>query len=101
MKKKQIDPYEKPMMFTTFQDPEFAVRRSVLIAPNVWNGEVHVRQYIVTIERMEEPKEVIRARLQKLFEESENHHEWGPLQGAAHSVGVELAGSPGAKRKKS
>lgn len=101
MKQKQIDPYEKPNVFTTFRDPGYAVRNAIQIAPSVWNGVVSVHQYVITVERMEEPLGVITARLQKLWDESDNHHHWGPLQDAAKRIGMELTGRPGDKRKKS
>lgn len=59
-------------------------------APSCFNGIVRVKRYRITIEEIEEPNEVIKARIQQLCDESKNHHDWCPLQIAAHKYGLEL-----------
>ncbi len=66
---------------------------------SVFNGIVEVEKYRVTIERIDEPKEAYRERLQKLWEECDNHHHWDPIRRKANELGVELTGSQGIKRK--
>jgi|LakMenEpi03Aug12_release.lakeMendotaPanAssembly.Ray.scaffolds.fasta_scaffold00097_106 hypothetical protein len=65
-----------------------------------FNGEVNIHKYKVTVEPIEEPKEVLAERLQKLWDECDNHHHWNPLQEAAEEIGYELKGSFGSLRKK-
>lgn len=68
--------------------------------PFVWNGLVGVEKYRITCERIEEPKKVIAARLQDLWEKCDNHHNYGPLHAAAKQFEVELQGSPGSRLKR-
>jgi len=66
---------------------------------SIFNGVVSLRRYRITVEEIVEPKEVLTARLQDLWDRSDNHHEWGPLKCTAHGLGYELKGSAGSKRK--
>lgn len=66
--------------------------------PSCFNGDVNVERYRVTIEKIVESKDIYKERLQKLWEECDNHHHWTPLQGKAKKLGVELTGSAGSKR---
>jgi hypothetical protein len=65
-----------------------------------FNGEVNIHKYKVTVEPIEEPKEVLAERLQKLWDECDNYHHWTPLEEAAKEIGYELKGSSGSLRKK-
>lgn len=65
-----------------------------------FNGMVNIHKYKVTIEPIEEPKEILAERLQKLWDECDNLHHWTPLQEAAKEIGYELKGSFGSLRKK-
>ena len=60
-----------------------------------FNGMVNVEKYRITIEKIEETKEVYKDRLQKLWGECDNHHHWTPLQEKAKELGVELEGKAG------
>ena len=44
----------------------------------------------MTVEEIEEPKEVLIERLRKLWSECDNHHHWGPLKATAAELGIEL-----------
>lgn len=66
--------------------------------PSCFNGFVEVERYRVTFEKIEEPKEVLAERLQKLWEESDNSHNMSPLQNKAVALCIELKGSFGSKR---
>lgn len=68
--------------------------------PSCFNGMVDVEKYKITIEKIEEPKEVYQERLQKLWDECDNHHHWTPLKATAKRLGVELKGSAGNKRER-
>ena len=65
-----------------------------------FNGVVSIRKYKVTIEPIEEPKEILAERLQKLWDECDNWHHWRPLKTAAMQIGYELKGDAGSMRKK-
>jgi len=69
------------------------------LEPSCFNGMVRFRKTKITIEPIEEDKEVLAERLQKLWDESDNHHDSVPLEIAARSIGYELKGSRGNKRK--
>jgi len=58
--------------------------------PSAINGRVNVVKYRVIIEVVEEPKSVIAERLQKLLDECDNHHLWGPIRAAAAQHGVTI-----------
>lgn len=58
--------------------------------PSCFNGNVCVRKYKVTVELVEEPIEVIQARIQKMWDECKNHHHWQPLKNEAKKYGLEL-----------
>lgn len=97
--KAEVDPF--PYIIDTFRRvgawEEGTLRQN---KPSVWNGVVYVEKYRVTITRVDEPKEVIHARLQELWDECDNHHHWDPLRVAAKKFGYELQGEPGSKRKR-
>lgn len=54
-------------------------------------NKVRVRKYRVVWEEIEEPVEVIRERIQKLWNECTSHHRWAGLRAAAKEVGLELS----------
>lgn len=66
--------------------------------PSCFNGIVSYRKYRVTVELIDEPHDVLEARLRKLWEECDNHHNWTPLKNAAKELGVDL-GQPFRKTK--
>ena len=68
--------------------------------PSCFNGIVDVEKYEITIVKIEEPKKVYKERLQKLWDECDNHHHWNPIKATAKKLGVELIGFAGSKRKK-
>ena len=68
--------------------------------PSAFNGWVRIVKYKVTVEPIEESKEVLIDRLQKLWDECDNSHHWQPLQAVAKQLGYELQGYAGNKRIK-
>lgn len=66
--------------------------------PSCFNGFVSIKKYKITIEEVEEPKEVLAARLQEMWDKSDNHHNWQPLVNAAKSIGYEFTTGFGSKR---
>lgn len=80
-----------PKVVETFQKPGYWMWRNLEnTSPSAFNGEVNVRKYRVTYEEIEEPVEVYRERIIKLWRECDNHHMWGPLERAAGQVGITL-----------
>jgi len=75
----------------TFQ-PVDSWREEQLTRKEPWcfNMGVGIRKYRITIEEVEEPKEVLEARLRKLWRECDNHHHWQPLQAVAKQIGIVL-----------
>ena len=78
-------------VFETFQQPDcFLLRGLERPVPDVFNGQVHVRRWRVTVEPVEESDGEIYAWLLDLWERSCNMHEWEPLRAAAKALGREL-----------
>jgi len=85
----------------TFRNPEsYTLNQLIKEKPTCFNGNVTVEKYEITVVKIEEPKEVYRERLQKLWDECDNHHHWTPLKGKAKELGVELIGDAGSKLKR-
>lgn len=86
----------EPIIIETFQLPSkysYADMRNAV--PRVINGVVSYRKYRVAIELIDEPVDVLKKRLQELYDKSHevrswNSHHWQPLLNAAKSIGVEL-----------
>lgn len=92
---------EKVVSFETFKRfGQYEIGIAKRVEPSCFNGEVSVTKYRITIEEIEESIEAYTERLQKLWEESDNHHDWQPLKYEAEKKGVVLIGSRGAKRKR-
>jgi hypothetical protein len=68
--------------------------------PSAFNSIVNIRKYRVTIELVDEPMQVLIDRLQKLWDECDNYHNWTPLKDVAKTLKYELIGSPGSKKPK-
>ena len=77
--------------FETFKEiTDYTRNQLITDEPTCFNGMVRVRKYKVTVEVIEEPIEVIQARIQKMWDECNNHHHWRPLKDAAKQYGLEL-----------
>lgn len=75
----------------TFRDPRgYWLRQLKQEEPSSVNGDVEVRKYRVTVELIDEPDDVIRERIQKLWDECKNYHHWQPLEAMAKKYGLEL-----------
>jgi len=68
----------------------FVLRQIESNQPSCFNGMVRVRKYRITVEEIVEDDEVIRERIQKLWDNCANHHHWEPLKVAAKEVGLVL-----------
>ena len=88
------------MTFETYRPIEqYAINNIKQDYPSCFNGMVRVKRYKVTIEEIEEPKEVLCERLEKLWCESDNYHDYEPLVEAAKQLGYEFKNSIGCQRK--
>jgi hypothetical protein len=58
--------------------------------PSCFNGRLSILKYRVTVEQITESDEVIRARIQKLWDECDNHHHRSVLIQAGKEYGLEL-----------
>ena len=77
--------------FETFAElSNYQKRNLIFDEPCCFNGQVSVRKYKHTVELVDEPIEVIQARIQKLWDECDNHHHWQALKAAAKTYGLEL-----------
>lgn len=79
-----------PKVYEGLGEPWLSLNSWVGDKPSSFNGFVHVEKFRVTVERVEEPVEVIRERIAKLWAECKNHHQWLPLRGMAAKYGMEL-----------
>lgn len=88
-KKKPKPPEPKVREFETFHSLDsLDLDRLRVPEPTVFNCWVRVERYKVTIERIEEPKEVLAQRLADLYKKTDNHHHWLPLRQEAARLGV-------------
>lgn len=68
--------------------------------PTCFNGIVRIQKYRITVEKVEEPVEVIHERLRKLWRESDNYHHYDPIKSAAREWGLELDPSEHGRSRK-
>lgn len=104
-KKKQeiLEPIEPTKVeFETFQRiGSYQVNQLKMDEPSCFNGDVRVRKYRIAVELVDEPPEIVGARIQAMWDACENLHHWEPLKNAARKVGWTLKGEAGNKKKKS
>ena len=102
-KVKQAPPEPKPtrIEFETFRPVDsYWVGQLRQDKPSCFNGVIEVRKYRVVVELVDEPLEVIGARLQELWDTCDNWHHHEPLRFVAKKLGWELKGEFGSRRKK-
>lgn len=87
--------------FETFRKPSsYDISHIKKDEPSSFNGDIEFKKYKITIEPIDESFEVLSERLQIMWDVCDNFHHWNPLKMSAKSIGYELVGSPGSKRKK-
>lgn len=90
-----------PMAIETFRDVSgYSLSSMRDDAPSCFNNSVNIHRYKITVELIDEPKEVLAARLQELWDKSGSHHDHTPLIVAAGKIGYALKGDRGGKRSK-
>lgn len=93
---------EFPKVVETFDKPS-AYHANLIPVDGAYlgvNGQVNVKRYKITIEEIEEPVVLIQARLQHLWEHSDNMHHMRPLSELAAKYNYTFSGSWGSKRKR-
>lgn len=77
--------------FETFRKlGNYEIRQHQQDEPSCFNSVVRVRRYRITVEEIDESKEVIQQRLIRLWEEGNNHHHMQPLLSIAKGYGLDL-----------
>lgn len=80
-----------PVVVETYRNPVgWSLDNLIQARPDAFNGYVNFRRYRITVEEIEEPIEVLRERLRKIWRECDNHHSWTPIRMVAASLGIEL-----------
>lgn len=88
------------MVVEMFQDPRWWLHdRSQNSEPSCVNF-LSFRKWRVTAEIIDEPIEVLRERLQELWENNTNHYRQAELEKAAEALGITLEDRMGAKSKR-
>ena len=100
IKKKKEKKELTTVSFETFRDiGPYEIGNLTREEPSCFNCIVSVRKYRVTIEPVTEPAEVICARLQHLWETSDNYHDHDPLMNLAAEYNYVFVGCRGEKRE--
>lgn len=60
-----------------------------------FNGRIEIEKYRVTVEKIEEPIEVLQQRIQYLWDVCNNHHDAKAIRERAKKLNYELKGSAG------
>lgn len=75
----------------TFRDPRgYWLENLAKTEPSCFNGIVSIKKWKVAVTAVEEPVEVLIARLRKLWRECDNHYHWQPLKSVAAKLSIEL-----------
>lgn len=92
----------KIIEFETFTPiSSYGINNLTTLEPTCFNGVVKIHKFKITIEPIDEPKDVLCERLQDLWDKCDNYHHWTPIKNMAKKIGYELKGEVGSKRKKS
>ena len=93
MKRAKHKAPEYPRIFDLFDDPSEDIRRdaSVFDGPSCFNGRVRLQRYRVTVESIDESKDVYAERLRILWRGTDNYNDRDCLKREAKALGIELA----------
>ena len=93
----RIDPVSS---VETFRDPRgWTLTSLVASEPAAFNGIVQVEKWRIIAEKIDEPREIIFARLETLWRQSDNYHHYDPLARKAEELGYTFTGEFGQDRK--
>lgn len=79
-----------PVVFETIGDPASQIERLLQDEPSVFNGTVNVERFRVTIERIEEPEDVLKGRLNDLLNQRGHIDKNKHVRKAAAQLGITL-----------
>lgn len=82
----------------TFRKPklnDYSDKSGVNVKPTSFNGMVNIERYKITIEKLDEPKEIICERLEYLWTHESNFHQYEPLKEKAKELNYEFKGKFG------
>lgn len=98
---KEIAPESFNAIVETFNPPGSYILGELERAnkPSCFNSVIRIAKYKITVEKIEEPIEILQARLQELWDTSENWHHGDALRRKAKELGFELQGDRGNKKK--
>lgn len=92
-RKKQLIPTQPPPTryeLETFRSlGHWQLQNLAGVKPSCFNGQVSIRKWRVTFERIEEPKEILAERVRQLWRECDNMHHVSPLKAAAAELNIE------------
>lgn len=74
----------------TFGNPQDMIKPLMESEPSVFNGIVSVERYRVTIERIEEPQDVLKSRLQMLLDQKGHIDKNKEVRKEASRLGIKL-----------
>lgn len=89
MAKSKKDPYA-PEVMETFLPPHSTIAGIKRSEPDCYNGFVHVQRYRVTVELIEEPAEVLEARLRELLKTTTRSDAKKEIYAEAKRLGIKL-----------
>lgn len=91
-KRKRTEPPAKqwPQVIECIGEPYLPAWQFGGNVPQVGNGRVSVERFRITIEKVDEPPEVIHERIRKLWRTTKNYHHYDPLKRAAAQFGLDL-----------
>ena len=84
----------------TFKNPNIWLRDIQQNEISCFNSIIRIEKYKVTIEKIEEPIEVLQQRIQYLWDVCDNHHHVKPIKERAKKLNYGLKGIAGCFRKK-
>lgn len=92
MTRKKTKPEPPLSEIETYRNPRgYWLNNLVRNEPSCVNSNIQIRRYRVTVTEIEEPKEVLIERLQKLWRTCDNTHHFQPMRYQAKQLGIELS----------
>jgi len=76
--------------FETYGNPEKQIAFLLHNAPSAFNGQIQVERYRVTVERIDEPKEVLKERLLELLKQKGHIDKNRQVRKEAARLGINL-----------
>jgi hypothetical protein len=81
----------EPLVMETFRPPYSEISSLRRDEPACFNGMVHVQRYRITVELIDEPKEVLQERLEALMAQTTRLNSKKDIELEAKRLGIELS----------